>query len=111
MWAHIINAVCKPPNACNNRNTEKKFGGKDFGDSWDAICLKFETDANLYGHEVADRLHRKTMMLRGDSLQYYIDYIKETMSKYDNFKRMISERFNNRAMQARIKTYLQSLNF
>ena len=73
----------------NYRHTENKFGGEDVVENWDAICLQFETDANLYGLEDADRLHCATMMLRGDALQYYMDYIKETASTYDDFKRMI----------------------
>ena len=95
----------------NYRNDESKFGGEDVGENWDFICQQFETDVDLYVILDSERLHCSARIFRVDAIQYYIDFITGTASKYADFKMMISERFNNRAMQPRINTYLQSLRF
>lgn len=85
--------------------------GEELGENWPAIYLKYETDALMYSLTASQTLEFAAVILSGDALQFYDEKVRGEESTYEEFKRLISARFNNRSMQERVKTYLQGLRF
>lgn len=73
--------------------------------------MQYETDAEIYSLTPEQQLEFAAVILRGDALQLYGEKVRGQVSSYEEFKQRICDRFNNRAMQERVKTYLQGLRF